>query len=733
MKMIAVTLTAALLSTLTPVVDSSKLHSAEQDAALDAEINSMAQQLTQELIANLTANLSAGDKLSPMEKVMDMLDDLRMKVVNEEKEAYILYSQYTALCDKKFQAQSFLIMGDEREMDELRATLNNELAIIARMTGEVAELTSRIAVKTRELKEARIQRKVDFELYTKEINELSEAIRMLKEAIRILESGKGASLLQTNSTMTVAQTLDSLVQASAISSANAQRLNALVQANEDTKDQDDDDDDYAEKLGAPSAAYKSQSGGVIDVLSNTLDKAEKQEDDTRKRETESSNNFALLEKSLTHDLTSDKDRLSEIRGESGDAVEGKEQAQGEMIAVKDMLSVTMKTRKMTDQECNESAIAFTAESKLREEEVVVLTKAIKAISDATGAVTSHQFNFSDKAAASSFLQQKSTQGSAASTEMDSYFRAVRLVRDMGNADNSNYLKILAMRMSNAVKHTSSGDPFAKVKDLIHSMIYKLEEEAAGEADEHAFCEENMAKAEKAVLDRQAEVMKVQARFDAAEAAWMKCKRELQEISKSTSLNTNIHQKETQIRSRESEIFAKQKAEAIAAIAGVQKAQEILREYYGDESRDTSETDASHTIINLLSIIETDLDKSLANLEASEEMAKKDYEKSEDEVVLAEAAYKKDRQHKEKELIALEAKMKEIEQDLESAKALLEEAYEYYDKIKERCHLASDQFEQRIDKMKKELAGLKDALKILRNEGAFVQDDTPRSLRGLSRH
>merc|ERR1719491_309942 len=63
-----------------------------------------------------------------------------MKVINEEKEAYILYAQRTALCDEEFKATSFLITSDSTEIEELRAEIASEIATIGRLLAKVSEL-----------------------------------------------------------------------------------------------------------------------------------------------------------------------------------------------------------------------------------------------------------------------------------------------------------------------------------------------------------------------------------------------------------------------------------------------------------------------------------------------------------------------------------------------------------------------------------------------------------------
>ena len=74
----------------------------------------------------------------------------------------------------------------------------------------------------------------------------------------------------------VAQALSVLVQASTLSSADANRLTPLTS---DTKSEETDGED---SLGAPAGSvYEGHSGEIVDTPNDVLDKAEAQLDDAR--------------------------------------------------------------------------------------------------------------------------------------------------------------------------------------------------------------------------------------------------------------------------------------------------------------------------------------------------------------------------------------------------------------------------------------------------------------------
>merc|ERR1719311_1734201 len=120
---------------------------------------------------------------------------------------------------------------------------------------------------------------------------------MLERATSILEremAKSGASMLQLQSAKSITDALSVMVQASAMSSADASRLTALVQT-----EQSDSDSEF----GAPAAAvYEGHSDGIIGTLEGLTAKAEGQLEKARKAESTAIQNYQMLKQSLTDEI-----------------------------------------------------------------------------------------------------------------------------------------------------------------------------------------------------------------------------------------------------------------------------------------------------------------------------------------------------------------------------------------------------------------------------------------------
>merc|ERR1712021_162430 len=109
-------------------------------------------------------------------------------------------------------------------------------------------------------------------VFRAEEKDLVEAVDMLKRAAGTLEREMqgGASMLQMKNAGSVVEALQAMVQASLIASTDASKLTAFVQSSQKASDDDEDS-------GAPaSSVYKSQSGGVLDTISDLLEKSDNQ-------------------------------------------------------------------------------------------------------------------------------------------------------------------------------------------------------------------------------------------------------------------------------------------------------------------------------------------------------------------------------------------------------------------------------------------------------------------------
>merc|ERR1719454_834462 len=123
---------------------------------------------------------------------------------------------------------------------------------------------------------------------------------------------------------TTLQSINVILEASTISSKDKQKLTALVQAH-----QESDEDDS--ELGAPAAAnYQKKSGDIVSILEDMQGKAETQLSDLRKAEQTAKNNYQKLKQSIEDQIGNDESDKAEQEKKKAAAAEGKATAEGEL-------------------------------------------------------------------------------------------------------------------------------------------------------------------------------------------------------------------------------------------------------------------------------------------------------------------------------------------------------------------------------------------------------------------
>ena len=231
----------------------------------------------------LAVALKVWGAASPVAKVISMLSDLQAKVIKEGDVAQKEFAEFSEWCEDRNRNLDFEIKTGKAQVEELTASIAQESSSIMSHASKIDELAASLSVDEADLKAATEIRSHEAKDSAAQEQELVETVDTLHRAIQIIEREMmgGASMLQLKHADSITQALSVLVQASMISTWDASKLTAFVQAGQKEEDQDSD-----EQLGAPAAdVYKSHSGDIKETLEELLDKADNQLDALRKLET----------------------------------------------------------------------------------------------------------------------------------------------------------------------------------------------------------------------------------------------------------------------------------------------------------------------------------------------------------------------------------------------------------------------------------------------------------------
>merc|ERR1719478_1286661 len=617
----------------------------------------------------LALSVAGANQASPIDKILEMISDLQAKVIAEGSDAQKAYDEHAEWCEDRSKQVGFEIKTGKAEVAELKATIEEETATIGALESKIEELSNDIKTDEADLDAATKIREKEAADFAAEEKELTETLDTLERATSILtkEMAKsGASMLQLKSASNLADALSVMVQASALSSADASQLTAFVQASHEDSD---------DSMGAPAASvYEGHSDGIIGVLEGLTEKAEGQLDKARKTETTALQNYQMLKQSLTDEIKFANKDMDKAKKGLAESQEKKATAEGDLEVTSKDLADDIQTKSTLHQDCMNAAEEFELSTKSRGEELTALATAKKVIKEATGGAAEQSYGLSQV----SFLQVASGADLAKA-------EAVRFVRDLARKTKSTALAQLASRMQSAMRlgDAAGDDPFAKVKGLITDMIATLESEAEEDANQKAYCDKEMSETTAKRDELATESNELSTKIDQDKAASAQLKEQVATLQSELASMAKAKAEADRLRGEENATFKKNSAEMKAGIEGVKKALAVLKEYYakGDKSHSAAEG-AGSGIIGLLEVCESDFTKGLTEMTAEEQSAAADHEAYSKEDEIATVKKQQDVKYKTKEAAGLDKAVTELSADLTSVSDELAAVVSGLDKLKE---------------------------------------------------
>jgi len=666
----------------------------------------------------LLAASAAAEASNPLGTTIALLDDLAAKLTTEAAVAEKTAAAYAAFCKKKITDTGFDIETGETSKEDLEATIGKATADIEVESSKIDELAASISEDDAELTGAAAARAKELSTFKASEAELVDSIDVLSRAYGILEremSKSPAALMQvdSNSFEAMIASLTAVINAAAFPSSDQKKLVALVQAQQESDSEDDE-------VGAPAGAvYKTHSTSILDVIDDLKEKAEGQLSDLRKAELSTKHNFEMLKQGLEDSIAADSKLLAASKTEKASLSEQKASAEGDLSVTVKTLEEDKATKASTETKCEEVAADHTASMEGRKAELAAIAAATKVLSETTAGAVSQTYSF--------FQESSKVSNHAALANME----IVNMVKKLAKQHHSAALAQLASQISTVFRYGTQGgqDPFAKVKGLISDLIAKLQEEAGAEASEKAFCDEETAKTDAKKSELDANIASLTSKIDMDSAKSAKLKAQVKALQSDLAEMDSSQAEATKVRQETHAAYVTAKADLELGLTGVRKAISVLSDYYSSAAfiqqpaapvSYSKSTGAGKSILDILDQVESDFAKNLATEEAEESDAAAAYEQGTQEYEISKATKTQDVKYLTQEYISLDKTTAETSADKETASTELMSVLEYGAKLKERCVAKPETYESRKGRREAEIAGLKEALQILKTETAFMQ-------------
>jgi len=681
------------------------------------------------LLFGLAAYLSAATDVTPVQKVIELLNGMVNKGKEEMHQEKVAFAAYGEFCRGSEESKVKAIKTAESSISALQDKIGTAEVNVERLGEEIDGLNADIDGWNAEKAKSKKVRQTERTDYEESLASYEDAIDALERAIKVLKERsahtKGVSKKGEEPAVAAAAKLLQEVGQRATANGPSSRLAMLGRSLQASLME------VSDNKAAPEAnAYEFQSKSIVETLENMRLKFQDEKNVLEKEEMNRRHAFELVMETLTDDVKyaeEETSRKTEQRGEE----------QAALAAAKGDLEETQ-TAKAADEKyladlranCKTKSVEFDQRQKLRQEELDALAKAIEIISSpkVSGAAEVH---LPAALAQSSFrgMQLLQLRGADEAPGATSQERAAAFLTKQAGSMKSSMLASIAAR--------AAKDPFVKVRQLIKDLLARLIEEANQEADHHEWCQKEVSANKASREELSSQVEELTAKVDELDALEKTLETEIGELKEQIadlddSVKKAVKEREEEKAENEATI-----ADSKGAQAAVVEATKILKEFYGRASTATSLLERrrqapfeepatwdspyqglsgeSKGVLGMLDVIHSDFARLEAETTVAEGDAARRHKQFMEDSAVDRAVKDKEMRHKGFKRDSTLRLLRESKKELEETQVELTDAMKYYDKLKPACIDLGLSYKERVEKRQQEIQSLKEALRILNGE------------------
>jgi len=644
----------------------------------------------------------AGSSVTPIQKVIQMLEDMAAKGKKAMEEEAAEHAEYVTFCKDTSWDKTTSIKTAKASIEELTADIGKADADVMVAAKEIAALNADITSWTESVKTGTREREEAHATFAEVHKDYTDSIDAVERALNVLKSSPGQGFVQESLLQ-----LSSLGRISAKDKKNIMAFlqkgvtNALIQDAVDL-----------EQPQAKVVAYESSSGGVIEMVEKLGEKFEEEKAALEQKEAEDKHSFDMMMQDLNQQITygtEERDSKVALKAKrEGD----KADAQGEMEDTKVTMAEDEKFLSDLITECEAKAMEVEQNQKVRQEELDAIAKAVEIMSsdDVSGSADKHLPGLI-QTSANSYVQLRSTAQSSAQQAVAIF------LDDKAERIGSRILALLASKVQ--------ADPFKKIVKMIKDMITKLTEEANEEAEHKGFCDAELG-ANKQTRDTKTEESEtLKATVEELSADIAKLAQEITDLTAQITELDAAMKKATDMRVSEKEKNTATIADAAAGKEAVGKAMKVLKDFYDKAATSTAlvqiQSGKPYTgmggggVLGMLEVCQSDFARLESETTSGEAEAAKEYDSFMADSTEGKTTKEDAVKHKSGTKQSKESALATAKKDLAGVQDELSAALAYYEKLKPSCVDAGETYEERVARRKQEIESLQEALKILNGE------------------
>ena len=267
----------------------------------------------------LVAGVQLASAVTPVEKVINLLTDLKDEVTTEGAAEAATYDKFACFCKDTTEEKSLAITTGRDEIDSLSAEIGEDTAEKVKKSTELQEAKVKLETLNREIAENKALWDKEKAKYESTAADLSKAISSLEKAIDAMKDSKGAFLQVPAAVRSAVK--DQLALAAAMGLIEEKKraaVNAFLQAGKASVDPSD-----------PS--YEYHSDGIIGTLETLLKDFRDEKADLDEEWGKSDATFTSTDKDKSAQAVTTKDAIDELTSDISGLAKSIAEARGSLV------------------------------------------------------------------------------------------------------------------------------------------------------------------------------------------------------------------------------------------------------------------------------------------------------------------------------------------------------------------------------------------------------------------
>jgi len=686
------------------------------------------------LSSALLLSYSSATQEHPIQKVLELLDDLMTKAEEEGKAEALSFQKMEYWCKNSVKTVKKAIKKEKSDIESLEAKIEAKQKEKTTLEEQIEDLEGQISDLETKGTEADTARKDANDLWKEADSDFDLTVEGIDQAIEEIEGAKSFAQVQTQVTGLIA-----LLEVRA-SQQQREKLEALIATDPKDVKAKGDQESHVKK-------YNFKSDNVVELLKEMKLMFEDEKTVALKEETNAANSYNLEKDARDNAIEAATKSKNEKNSELNDCESDLAEAQGDLEDTEGELEADSATLESTEETCSTRDEEWAARSKTRENEIEAMATAKKILAKVGNVRHEQPDNPVPPPSPTEFLglHSGSLRGlSLLQLETDPKMKALNFLRQKAQIMHSKEMERLAQQVK-----AHLGGPFTEVNDMIMKMIFRLEAEQKDEDIHKNWCDQEIDKTEDTIEAKGDKIEELSTTIDEDEARVQELSNELTDAEEMVAEIVKFMADATEVREIGTTENAKAIKDAQDAQKAISQAIQVLEDFYKESGEVPKEPyefvqkgggvdlpdkpamwDASYTGVSdpksqpggIVSVLE-ESSADFASMEAETKA-----EEAEDQKVFQEdmSTHRTEKSKRDKEIQAKTeekkatvdnvAAMKKMKKNTKDAK----EAAEKYEKeLQPACVDGDSTYEDRKEARTSEIEGLREAAEKIKD--AFKED------------